>query len=232
MQKLHPDKYADAALTLPDTWIEDTMQHVAEVPWLLAQLADCADVIELGWGSGIVARALGAAGKHVRMVDGAKAACAEAQACAGVYPVRALFEDYEPPIPVDCVIASFVLEHVADPVALLKRARSWAPRLIAVIGNAESWHRRLAVQMQLQPRLDTLSPRDHAVGHYCVYDRHSIAAQLGDAGWRIKTMHGMQFKPLPNAMMQHFDERLLRAMCEVAVRPEDAANIGIVCERV
>lgn len=230
-QKLSPEKYADAALTMSDVWIEDTMQLHAEIPWLLAQTEGMANVIELGWGSGLVARALGEAGKQVRMVEGSRAASAEARQYRGIDPAHSLFEDYTPTFPADCVIASFVLEHVADPVALLKRIRDWSPRLLVVIGNAESWHRRLAVKMQLQPRLDTLSPRDHAVGHYVVLDRHSISALLSEAGWRIKTMKGIMLKVLPNSMMVNFDERLVRAMCEIDVPVDEAANICIECER-
>ena len=47
-----------------------------------------------------------------------------------------MFEDYTPPERFDCVIASFILEHVADPVALLKRIHGWTYRLIVVVGNA------------------------------------------------------------------------------------------------
>ena len=207
------------------------MQLYAEIPWLIEQTRETPNIIDLGWGSGLVARALGEAGRSVRLVEGSKAACNEARQYKGIDAACAMFEDYTPTYAADVVIASFVLEHVADPVALLKRCAQWAPRLIAVIGNAESWHRRLAVAMGLQPRLDTLSARDEAVGHYCVYDRHSIAAQLSEAGWRIKSMKGIMLKALPNSMMTHFDERLIRAMCEADVEPRDAANIAIVAER-
>lgn len=227
MQKLSPDAYS--ALALPDQWIEDIMQEY-EARWLIEQTADAPRILDLGWGSGIIARALHAAGRDVVCVEGSRTACKAAES-AGIPAIRSLFEKYAAHREFDCVIASFILEHIADPVALLKRATAWAPRLIAVIGNAESWHRRLAVAMGLQPRLDTLSARDEAVGHYCVYTRHEIAAQLAEAGWRIKAMKGIQLKPLPNAMMTHFDERLIRAMCEAEVEPRDAANIGIVCER-
>ena len=226
-QKLSPDGYA--ALALPDQFIEDVMQET-EARWLVEQTAAYPRILDLGWGSGIVAKALHAAGRDVLVVEGSEANCKAARA-AGIPVVKALFEDYTPAPDFDCVIASFVLEHVADPVALLKRCAEWAPRLIVVIGNANSYHRRLAVAMGLQPRTDTLSARDHAVGHYCVYDRHTIAEQLAEAGWRWMHHRGIMLKPLPNAMMTHFDERLIRAMCDIEIAPQDAANIGIVCER-
>lgn len=229
MQKLSPDGYA--ALALPDQFIEDAMQTV-EARWLIEQTRDAPRILDLGWGSGIVAAALAGAGREVTLVEGSASSIMEAMKFPGIKPVHSMFENFAPEEPFDCVIASFVLEHVADPLALLKRARAWAPRLIAVIGNAESWHRRLAVAMGLQPELGTLSARDHAVGHYKVYTVDELCGELIEAGWLPLTERGFMFKPLPNAMMQHFDERLLRAMCEIEIEPREAANVGVVCERL
>lgn len=228
MQKLSPDGYA--ALALPDQWIEDVMQE-QEARWLVDQTTYSPRVLDLGFGSGIVAKALQAAGRDVCVVEGAGHSCNE-MAMTGIPFVKSLFENYTPHRDFDCVIASFVLEHVADPVELLRRCAQWAPKLLAVVGNAASWHRRLAVKMGMQPLLHTLSPRDHAVGHYRVYDMQTITRDLSLAGWKIVGVKGFMFKPLPNAMMTHFDERLLRAMCEIHIEPRDAANIGFVCERL
>ncbi len=228
MQKVSPDSYA--ALALPDQWLEDVMQEY-EARWICEQTADCRNVIDLGWGSGIVARALRDAGRAVLVVEGSEQNCRAARA-AHIACVQELFEEFEPDGRYDCTIASFVLEHVADPIALLKRAHGWTERLVVVVGNAASWHRRLAVQMGLQPTLETLSARDHAVGHYLVYDHRGIQAALGASGWRELRSVGLMLKPLPNAMMAHFDERLIRAMCEVKVPLSQAANIGICCERL
>lgn len=228
-QKLAPDAYA--SLNLPDQWIEDEMQQV-EARWLVEQTRRFPRLLDLGWGSGIVAKALAADGREMQLVDGAIVSVQEANKVPGIYAVHAMFEEFNPLAKFDCVIASFVLEHVVSPVALLKRATAWAPRLIAVVGNSESWHRKLAVRMGLQPAMDTLSARDHAVGHYRVYSFDSIERDLNEAGWKILYARGLMFKPLPNSMMTHFDSRLIRAMCEMPVEPSEAANIGIVCERV
>ncbi len=227
-QILHPDDYAK--LELDDQFIENLMQET-EARWLIEQTEGFENVIDLGWGSGIVAKALKAAGRSVVVIEGAEASVDEARRC-GIAAVHSLFEDFDPDGAHDCAVASFVLEHIEDPVALLKRMTQWVPRLLVVVGNAQSWHRRLAVKMGIQPELNTLSPRDNAVGHYRVYDFDGIAQDLGQAGWRIKSTRGLMFKPLPNSMMMHFDERLIRAMCEVEIATMDAANMGIVCERV
>ena len=229
MQNLAPEDYA--RLALPDQFIEDLMQE-EEARWIVDQVQDCESVLELGWGSGIVTRALAAAGMRVTVVEGAGESVAQASRVPGVMAIHSMFEDYAPPVPVDCVVASFVLEHVADPVALLRRIGNWTRRLVVVVGNAESWHRRLAVQMGLQEKLESLSARDRMVGHHLVYSAHTIEVDLYRAGWLAHTLRGLMFKPLPNAMLEKMDKRLIGAMCKVDVEPRDAANIGIVCERV
>lgn len=228
MQLLAPDAYA--ALRLPDQWIEDECQQ-HEAQWLLKATGDSYRILDLGYGSGIVVKALAEAGRHVTLVDGAIDFVQQAAQIKGVQAVHSMFEDFAPVGKFDCVIASFVLEHVQEPTKLLMRCKEWADKLIVVIGNANSYHRQLAVQMGLQPRLDTLSGRDIAVGHYRVYSLESIDRELKRAGWKPTDWHGIMLKVLPNSMMAHFDPRLIRAMCEIPVPLQSAANIGIVCRQ-
>lgn len=221
-----PDEYA--GLRLPEQWIEDIMQET-EAAWILEQLKNCSTVLDLGWGSGIVARALAAAGKQVTVVDGAADFCAEAARVPGVQAIHSLFEDFQPVGRYDCVIASFILEHVQRPRDLLGRVRKWTDQLIVVAGNANSYHRQLAVQMGLQPTLETLSARDVAVGHHFVYDRQRLYNDVLYAGWVPVKERGLMFKPLPNGLLQTLDPKVIRAMCELDVPPEVAANVGLVC---
>lgn len=204
------------------------MQEV-EARWIVEQTNGCKTVLELGYGAGIVTRALVGAGKHVTTVDGSVEFGLLA-AADGAVGVTAMFENYPTTFKFDCVIASFVLEHVADPIALLKRCSQWSDKLIVVVGNANSYHRQLAVQMGLQPKLDTLSTRDEAVGHYLVYDWPLILDHLTQSGWLPQAWRGIMLKPLPNSMMTHYDEKLIRAMCEIDMPVSVAANIGIVCK--
>ena len=227
MQPVTPDEYA--ALNLPDQWIEDMMQEV-EARWIVDNLFGYQHILELGYGGGIVTKAMLDAGKNVTVIDGASEFCGRAHK-AGAYPVHAMFEEAVTPRPrYDCVIASFVLEHVQDPVALLKRCREWSDRLIVVIGNANSYHRQLAVQMGFQPDLNTLSTRDHAVGHLRVYDYVDLLAEAEEAGWDWREKQGIMFKPLPNSMLAKLPADVVKAMCEVPVYHDVAANIGVVFE--
>ena len=71
---------------------------------------------------------------------------------AGVDGHRELFEDFRPAEAFDVVVMEHVLEHVEDPVGILKLAKPWlAPGGQVVIGvpNAHSFHRLAAVKMGL-----------------------------------------------------------------------------------
>ncbi len=217
-----PDEYRN--LKLSDQWLEDLVQEY-EAAWIVEKLAHHNTVLELGYGSGIVANALVKAGKAVTVVDGAPFSV------AGATCIQSMFEHFNPPQRYNAVIASFVLEHVEDPVALLKKCKEWGGTLIAVVGNANSIHRQLAVKMGLQTNLEDLSARDHAVGHYRVYDLGRLQHQLSHSGWSsIQETKGFMFKPLPNSMMTGYSIPLLRAMNEIELPVELMANIGVVCK--
>ncbi len=225
MQKLSPDGYA--TLDLPDQWIEREMQNV-EARWIIEQLRGCKTILELGYGDGVITKALVESGFQVTTVDGSEALASRAT-FDGASGIHSLFEDFAPTGKYDCVIASFVLEHVTDPVALLKNCRQWSDKLIVVVGNANSWHRQLAVRMGLQPALDSLSARDEIVGHHMVYSWELLTDHLNQAGWRSCEWKGIQLKVLPNSMMIGWDRELIRAMCEIDVPVSVAANIAGFC---
>lgn len=201
-----------------------------ESDWISDQVRECKTILELGYGAGVITRDLVRYQHIVYTVDGSKDLAAKASK-DGAFGSHSMFEDLEFNDKLfHCVIASFVLEHVVDPVALLKRCREWSDKLIVVVGNANSYHRQLAVQMGLQPKLNSLSARDEQVGHYRVYDWPAIVAELHMAAWTPIEWKGLQFKPLPNSMMAGFSPELIRAMCEIDVPFECAANLLIVCK--
>jgi hypothetical protein len=217
----------DYPRNLPDQHLEDLVQEY-EAAWIVQKLAHVNTVLELGYGSGIIANALVKAGKDVTVVDGAPFNV------AGATCIESMFEDFTPIHRYGAVIASFVLEHVEDPQLLLRRCRQWAGMLIAVVGNANSIHRQLAVKMGLQANLNDLSARDHAVGHHRVYTLEFLHHHLVSSGWNPRALETkpLFFKPLPNSMMTGFSIPLLRAMNEIADElPIDlAANIGVVAQ--
>ncbi len=83
-----------------------------------------------------------------------------------------LFEDFETTTRYDSIFIVHVLEHLIDPVAVLRKARSLlAPngRVFLVVPNGSAASRRIAVKLGVLPTLDALSAADIKHGHRRVY---------------------------------------------------------------
>lgn len=222
--------------TVDDEAIED-LQQVRSLDLLASAVAGCERVLELGYGMGRTTTGLRERGVAIDVLEGSPLLAARARAAhPGLTVHEGLFEDWTPPAAYDAVLALHVAEHVDDPRALLRRIASWVRpggRVVVVVPNAESLHRRLAVRMGLQPRLDSLSPRDALVGHQRVYALDELRADVEAAGLRCDRELGWFLKTLPNAMMLDFPPALLEALFSVSeeLDPRLLANIGVVAER-
>lgn len=222
---------------VPDKFIEDAHQeHCCN--WLATLVSPDDVVVELGVGEGVTLARLAPLPRRYTVVEGAPSLAARVRSdFPGVEVAEALFEEYVPEEPCDKLLALHVMEHVDDPVALAAHLRTWlAPdgEIIVVVPNKRSLHRRLAVLMGLQPKLDTLSPRDHLVGHQRVYDLDGLEEDLRAAGLEPFERKGLLFKPLPNGMMLDFSSDLVQALNDLGDElPADfGANIAVRARRM
>ena len=208
-------------------------QQTAALPLVLDALGPARRVLEMGYGTGLVTGALLERGVDVEVIEGSPVLALEAlRRHPDLCIHRCMFEDYDRAGIYDGVLALHVLEHVADPVALLTRMRSWLEpggTLVVVVPNAESVHRNLAVKMGLQPTLDTLSDRDRLVGHRRVYTFDTLGMDLQSAGFIVGQHFGYFLKVVPNSMMLDWDPALLAALNAISAElpPRLLANIGI-----
>ena len=130
-----------------DMHIENLCQQF-ELDWLREKIRHQSRVIDLGYGDGVVSPAL-ARFTELTVVEGSVDLCEKARKSLpeSVNVVNALFEHYSPETLADFVVASHILEHVDDPIKLLRRIRSWIKpdgALIVIVPNKESIHRRIA----------------------------------------------------------------------------------------
>jgi 2-polyprenyl-3-methyl-5-hydroxy-6-metoxy-1,4-benzoquinol methylase len=191
--------------------------------------------LELGSAEGQMTRFLKDDFEELVIVDGAQELLDVIPDYPNVTKVHALFEEFAPERGFDVVIMEHILEHVADPVDILKRGRAWVNpggRVIAGVPNARSFHRLAAVKMGLLARPDELNARDHAQGHRRVYDSESFRRDIETAGYKVVHMGGVYFKPLSNQQIQdHWDERMLEGFYELGKDfPENTADLFAVCE--
>lgn len=219
-----------------DLHVEDLQQeHSADL--IADAVTGCDRVLELGYGVGLMTRALRSRGVPIEVLEGSPLLAAAARTEHPDLVVHeGLFESFVPAEPVDAVLALHVVEHVDDPAALLSHLASWlrpGGRLVVVVPNAESLHRRLAVRMGLQPALDSLSPRDHLVGHQRVYTLDGLRDDVAAAGLAPVAELGWFLKTLPNSMMLDWPRELLIALNQISdeLEPRQLANIGLVATK-
>lgn len=152
--------------------------------------------------------------------------------------VQSLVEDYAPAQRFETILFSHVLEHVDDPVAVLRHLGGLLTptgRLFVVVPNAEAPSRRIAVKMGVLDHLEALSPDDIAAGHRRVYRLDTLSRDVAAAGLPAETTGGIFFKPLANFQLNAliggpligdpFLEGCYRLGLE---RPADCASIYVV----
>jgi 2-polyprenyl-3-methyl-5-hydroxy-6-metoxy-1,4-benzoquinol methylase len=193
-------------------------------------------VLELGCGSGVMSEVLVRYFASLDMVDGSASYLDRAKEKVRGTHVRffhSLFESYEPDRHYDAVIASHVLEHVEDPVAVLKRMKTWieaSGTIFAFVPNANSIHRHLGVAMGLAKNVYELSERDRMVNHRRVYDASTLAADIRAAGLEPGELQGVLVKPFHNAMMESLPQPMIEGFLELGRRlPQHAADIYYEC---
>jgi len=147
----------------------------------------------------------------------------------------AYFEDFVPPRRYDAIFLIQVLEHLNDPVAVLRKYRdALAPggRVFITVPNAQSLHRLAAVEMGLLATADTLNEIDLNAGHQRVYTPASLTSDIHRAGLRLLHRGGLFVKPLSNSQIARgWTESMIRAFHEIAIAlPDHAAEIVAVAE--
>lgn len=234
LDRLATDYYLSGEIE--DHGLENRIQ-LDSIPRILSYIPREGKVLELGYGDGLLTAALQTSGLDVELLEGSNLL---AERAATLHPKlvvhQGMFESFIPEQTYTTILALHVLEHLDDPVVMLRRLSSWLEpggRLVIVVPNRNSIHRQLALRMGLIPKLDELSARDHLVGHQRVYDFAGLEQDVKLSGLRPVTRFGSFLKTLPNSMMLGFSDDLLKALDGISddLPPEILANIGLVAER-
>lgn len=144
-----------------------------------------------------------------------------------------MFEDFEPNRLYDTIVLGHVLEHVADPVAVLSRCRRWIARggrLYASVPNERSLHRQAAVVMGLLGEETEMTEADRHHGHRRVYTPETYRADFVRAGWQVDVFGGYWLKPVSNSQIDtDWTGDMLAAFMTLGERyPDIAAEIYVV----
>lgn len=192
--------------------------------------------LELGPAEGVMTQLLLRDFDRLTVVDGSAALLSHVPDAPNLVKVHTLFEEFHPDREFDTIIADHVLEHVEQPVSMLRRMHSWLAhhgRIVVGVPNAHSIHRLVAVKMGLLKHPCELNARDAATGHRRVYTPAALQQDLAAGGFRIIEMGGVFFKPVTYAQIQdHWTEEMIQGFFELGKDfPEHAADLYAVCER-
>lgn len=116
--------------------------------------------------------------------------------------VHSLFETVNLPRRYDNIVLTHVLEHLDDPVRVLKRVNDeWLTddgHFFLVCPNANAPSRQIAVKMGLLSSNAAVTPSEAEHGHRCTYSLDTLERDAVASGLRVMHRSGIFFKALAN----------------------------------
>jgi 2-polyprenyl-3-methyl-5-hydroxy-6-metoxy-1,4-benzoquinol methylase len=141
----------------------------------------------------------------------------------------------------DCIFLMHTLEHLDEPVEVLKKINSWLSdkgRLFLVVPNANAASRQIAVRMGLIPYNHAVIESERLHGHNCTYTLDTLEFEARQAGLKIVHRGGVFFKALSGSQ---YDEALkanvitpeyLEGCYQLGmVYPDLCSSIYLICEK-
>lgn len=166
-------------------------------------------LLDLPCGDGTLTQMLA---PHFRYVVGVDASSKHLDLARKILPEvqfhEALIEDFETLDRFGTVTMINILEHVVNPVAVLKKAASLLDDdgiLIVHVPNAHAINRQLAVLMGTLTECEELSPFDvQIVGHRRAYSLKTLTGDIESSGLKIVDTGGVFYKMLSTPQMDWF----------------------------
>lgn len=161
-------------------------------------------VLELGSFTGEFTRRLMSHFDDVTCVEASEVAVAKAKEKLGdkVKFVNSLFEEVALPKRYDNIVLTHVLEHLDDPVLVLKRINDeWLAengRFFLVCPNANAPSRQIAVKMGLISHNAAVTSAEAEHGHRRTYALDTLEQAAVAAGLKVVHRSGIFFKALAN----------------------------------
>lgn len=136
--------------------------------------------------------------------------------------VETFFETFDTEERFDIIVMGFILEHVADPMPVLRRFRNFlAPggKIFVAVPNAQALNRRLGNLMGLLDNITQLSENDQLLGHLRFYTVESLTKDLALAGYGIDRLEGIYLKPFTTSQILSLDldQKAIDALCQVGI---------------
>lgn len=156
--------------------------------------------------------------------------------------INSLFETASLPSKYDNIVLTHVLEHIDDPVAVLKRINDeWLSdkgRFFLVCPNANAPSRQIAVKMGLISHNTAITPAEKEHGHRITYTLDTLERDAVAAGLKVVHRSGIFFKALANFQWDKLlntdiiSAEYLQGCYELGqVYPDLCSSIFLMCEK-
>lgn len=202
------------------------------------------NLLELGCFKGEFTRRFLEHFRDITCVEAAGEALAEAREKHGerVRWVHACFEDVRLPVRYDNIVLTHVLEHLDDPVRVLKRINDeWLAdggRFFLVCPNANAPSRQIAVKMGLISHNSAVTPAEAKHGHRITYSLDTLERDAVAAGLKVVHRSGIFFKALANFQWDRLlqtdiiSKEYLDGCYQLGqVYPDLCSSIFLLCEK-
>jgi trans-aconitate methyltransferase len=192
------------------------------------------NILNLGLGNGLTSSQLENIVKSQVVIEGSKKIIESFSfESEKTIFIESYFENYSSDKKFDVILANHVLEHVDNPIELMKeKFNEWLSDdgvAFITVPNAKSIHRLIGKQMSMINTEYDLNNSDIKAGHQRVYDIDLLKNHIKKANLEIVEMGGYNIKMVSLLQMQEWSQELLDAIFEVSkkIPPELCANIWV-----
>jgi 2-polyprenyl-3-methyl-5-hydroxy-6-metoxy-1,4-benzoquinol methylase len=233
--------YVAEARALPDFKFDSLMHEYfmrCFKPWIAGVSA-----LELGCFHGDMTARIFKEYPDTCVVEGSAECIEIARAKAGLNLVEFIHATFETVVldsKFDAIFLTHVLEHLDDPIAVLKRCRGWlhpGGKLFVAVPNAHAASRQIACKMGIVGEPTSVTQAEAVHGHRRTYSKWTFEKDLLKAGLKIVSFGGVMFKPLANFQadlaLKHgvIDQAFLDGCYELGKEyPDFCSSLFAICE--
>lgn len=202
------------------------------------------NMLELGSWKGDVTKRLAQYFDAISCVEASDVAAAEVtkKLQGKVTMYNALFEEVDLPEKYDNIVMTHVLEHLDDPIKVLKRINDeWLSddgRLFLVVPNANAPSRQIAVKMGIISHNTAITDAERAHGHVITYTLDTLERDARAAGLKVVYRTGIFFKAFANFQWDEIlktniiSPEYLEGCYQLGQQyPDLCASIFLLCEK-
>ncbi len=218
-------------------------ENIMMLSWYVQRIAkriknnNIKSIISLGIGHKIVSRGiiseLAPYLKRCLIIEGSqkiiKEFCNEVTLPSNVFLVCSLFEKFETKERFDAIEMGFVLEHVNEPLSLIKQYVNYLKpngSIFIAVPNARSLHRLIGQKAGILDNLYRLGEHDLKYGHQRYFDMSKLIKLVLASNLKIINVEGIFLKPFSTSQLKslNLSSEVLNALCHIGVEYPEISN--------